>query len=154
VFRKWSREKRGRKVGGGGVVGRKPSRRGGGDWKGAEKGTPSLTIIDFNLLIRLGLEARIKGRAEEEVPKKAVRVDVRRRRVRQRRARLLRGTLTDYSAWEESTDSDCEWEGGHRSAPSSPTPGLWNEKMPLYPRPHKAKGTSSELNSVNLLEEQ
>lgn len=121
-----------RKIGGGGIVGKKKGRveresgttgRHGHSFASeTETEAPCLTIIDFNMLIRKSLEGRsTQGRRErgwrgwssghrlkesgnvtDGCGQPAAR---RRNNVRRRRAILLRGTVTDCSPWDEDGSS-------------------------------------------------
>lgn len=125
-----ARSTAGRKVGGGGIVGvsvkpgkdnRTPSRSATqGNNSDTDGDAPCLTIIDFNLLLRKGLDAKSRlgergwkgwsaGKAMNYKASNELSYSARqgRREVRRRRAILLRGTITDCSPWEDtSSDSD------------------------------------------------
>ncbi|CAL8082537.1 unnamed protein product [Orchesella dallaii] len=121
----------GRKVGGGGVVGvlakssnreyQTISRSNQGNHSDTDTESPCLTIIDFNLLLRKGLDGKTslnergwKGWSSGKVmmgntksTESGLSRKQGRKEVRRRRAILLRGTITDCSPWEDSSsDSD------------------------------------------------
>lgn len=118
-----------RKIGGGGIVGIsvKPTRENKASFtlhqanhSDTDTDAPCLTIIDFNLLLRKGLDGKpginergwkgaVSGKVKTSKTQHASNAANRRcrREVRRRRAILLRGTITDCSPWEDSsTDSD------------------------------------------------
>jgi len=151
----------GRKVGGGGLLGKQKSRRvrrPSIKWmSGTSGGSPSLTIVDFNQLIRMGLERRLDSGPEPAEPDPTMRVKQGRgmaaRRLVRRERRITRtqhsqmtsrGTVTDESAWEESSsDSDHErhlsgfHHHHHHSAPAplhNANSVIRHERMHLNPR--------------------
>jgi hypothetical protein len=146
-----------RKIGGGGIVGRKKGRmkenRAGryGQSVASETETeaPCLTIIDFNMLIRKALEGRGHyGRGERgwrgwssgrRLRESGHATDGggqmlghRRNNVRRRRAILLRGTVTDASPWEE--DSSTSDSSGNLSDSQKHRLGKGNLRHDLNPR--------------------